>query len=151
LPRRRSPGQPYQQEARGYHPLGIELKAPTLTWAGGDRPGGGSPVWDQSGESVPFTSTRRTLPVATFPLFPPGATRGTRFAIDGMGVIVGPLVKRRSRWLLVGVTSIHLPRRITCALTIGTLVRVAYTEREGRRLVETIQPLPESPPVPRLP
>ena len=103
---------------------------------------------DQSGEFVPFTSTRRTGPVAK-PAISAGATRGTRFAVDGMGVVVGPLVKRRSRWLLVGVTSIHLPRRMTCALAIGPLIQVAYTEREGRRLVETIQPLPESPPVPR--
>lgn len=101
---------------------------------------------------------RRVCPIQFYPSHCPyreipavsaGATRGTRFAVDGMGVVVGPLVKRRSRWLLVGVTTIHLPRRMTCALAIGTLVRVAYTEREGRQLVETIQPLPESPPVPR--
>lgn len=88
-------------------------------------------------------------PYREIPAVSAGPTRGTRFAVDGMGVVVGPLLKRRSRWLLVGVTSIHLPRRMTCALTIGTLVRVAYTEREKRRLVEAIQPLPESPPVPR--
>jgi hypothetical protein len=106
----------------------------------------GLPKNDHSGESVPFPSTRRAVPVAK-PAVSTGATRGTRFAVDGMGVVVGPLLKRRSRWLLIGVTSIHLPRRMTCELAIGTLVRVAYTEREGRRLVETIQPLPESPPM----
>ena len=101
----------------------------------------------------PESLSHSLLPVALFlsrsPLCFRRATRGTRFAGDDMGIVVGPLLKRRSRWLLVGVTSIHLPRRMTCALTIGTLVRVAYTEREGRRLVEAIQPLPESPPVPR--
>lgn len=116
-----------------------EQASQTLAWAAQQRP------------------IRRVCPIQFYPSHCPyreipavstGATRGTRFAVDGMGVVVGPLVKRRSRWLLVGVTSIHLPRRMTCALAIGTLVRVAYTEREGRRLVETIQPLLESPPVP---
>lgn len=50
-----------------------------------------------------------------------------------MGVVIGPLLKRGTRRALIG----------TCDLAIGTLVRVEYTERDGRRMVETIRPLPE--------
>jgi hypothetical protein len=60
-----------------------------------------------------------------------------------MGVLIGPLLERGTRRALVGVTSVYLPRGMTCDLAIGTLVRVEYSERDGRRMVKTIRPLPE--------
>jgi len=60
-----------------------------------------------------------------------------------MTVVIGPLLERGRRRLLVGIMSLYLPRGILCELTIGTLVRVTYHERDGLRIVETIRPLPE--------
>jgi hypothetical protein len=40
----------------------VVILQPPLRWAA---------QTDQSGESVPFTSTRRTVPIAKFPLLPP--------------------------------------------------------------------------------
>jgi hypothetical protein len=59
-----------------------------------------------------------------------------------MAVVIGPLVERGRRRLLVGIMSVYLPRDIRCELAIGTLVRVTYHERDGLRIVETIKPLP---------
>jgi hypothetical protein len=56
-----------------------------------------------------------------------------------MTVVIGPLLERGRRRLLVGTTSVYLPRGMLCELTIGTLVRVT----DGLRIVETIGPLPE--------
>jgi hypothetical protein len=58
-----------------------------------------------------------------------------------MTVVIGPLLERGRRRLLVGTMSV--PRGILCELVIGTLVRVTYHERDGLRIVETIRPLPE--------
>ena len=60
-----------------------------------------------------------------------------------MTVVIGPLLERGRRRLLVGIMSLYLPRGILCELAIGTLVRVTYHERAGLRIVETIRPLPE--------
>ena len=60
-----------------------------------------------------------------------------------MTVMIGPLLERGRRRLLVGTQSVYLPRGILCELMIGTLVRVTYHERNGLRIVETIRPLPE--------
>lgn len=60
-----------------------------------------------------------------------------------MGVMIGPLLERGTRPVLVGITSVYLPQGMTYDLAIGTLVRVVYRERDGRRMVETIRPLPE--------
>jgi hypothetical protein len=60
-----------------------------------------------------------------------------------MTVVIGPLLERGRRRLLVGTMSVYLPRGVRCELAIGTLVRVTYHERDGLRIVETIRPLPE--------
>ena len=60
-----------------------------------------------------------------------------------MTVVIGPLLERGRRRLLVGTMSVYLPRGILCELAIGTLMRVTYHERDGLRIVETIRPLPE--------
>lgn len=60
-----------------------------------------------------------------------------------MTVMIGPLLERGRRRLLVGTLSVYLPRGIRCELAIGTLVRVTYHERDGLRIVDTIRPLPE--------
>jgi hypothetical protein len=60
-----------------------------------------------------------------------------------MAVVIGPLIERGRRRLLVGIMNVYLPRGIRCELAIGTLVRVTYHERNGLRIVETIRPLPE--------
>ena len=60
-----------------------------------------------------------------------------------MTVVIGPLLERGRRRLLVGTMSVYLPRDIRCELAIGTLVRVTYHKRDGLRIVETIKPLPE--------
>jgi hypothetical protein len=60
-----------------------------------------------------------------------------------MAVVIGPLIERGRRRLLVGIMNVYLPRGVRCELEIGTLVRVTYHERNGLRIVETIRPLPE--------
>jgi hypothetical protein len=60
-----------------------------------------------------------------------------------MAVVIGPLLERGRRRLLVGTMSVYLPRGILCELVIGTLVHVTYHERDGLRIVEMIRPLPE--------
>jgi hypothetical protein len=60
-----------------------------------------------------------------------------------MTVVIGPLLERGRRRLLIGTMSVYLPRGILCELVIGRLVRVTYHERDGLRIVETIRPLPE--------
>ena len=60
-----------------------------------------------------------------------------------MTVMIGPLLERGRRRLLVGTLSVYLPRGILCELAIGTLVRVTYHERDGLRIVDAIRPLPE--------
>jgi hypothetical protein len=62
-----------------------------------------------------------------------------------MTVVIGPLVERGRRRLLVGVTAVYRPRGMTCELALGTLVRVTCQEHEGIRTVETIKSLPEPP------
>jgi hypothetical protein len=37
-----------------------------------------------------------------------------------MTVVIGPLVERGRRRLLVGVTAVYLPRGMTCELPLGT-------------------------------
>ena len=60
-----------------------------------------------------------------------------------MTVVIGPLLERGRRRLLVGTMRVYLPRGVPFDLAIGTFVRVTYHERDGLRIVETIRPLPE--------
>ena len=59
-------------------------------------------------------------------------------------VVVGPILERDGERLRVGAGStVFLRHGATCNLPVGTLVRVTFTQRDGRKEVETIQPLPE--------
>ena len=60
------------------------------------------------------------------------------------GIIVAPLTDAGPDRIVVGGRTLWLRDGETCAYTVGTPIRVAYTVVDGRRLIDGIMPVPGS-------
>jgi len=73
------------------------------------------------------------------------AVSGTPIAgASSMGVLIGPLLERGTRRALVGVTSVYLPRGMTCDLAIGTLSGSSIASAMGGEWLRRSGPCPRS-------
>jgi hypothetical protein len=65
------------------------------------------------------------------------------------GIISGPLAEVHSDRIVIGLRTLHLRAGESCDFAIGTGVEVTYTERDGRKNVNSITPLERRPARPR--
>ena len=54
------------------------------------------------------------------------------------GVVVGRLTQSHPDRIIMGATTLYLGDGAACTFPVGTLLQVVYTERDGRRCVESV-------------
>jgi hypothetical protein len=60
------------------------------------------------------------------------------------GVVVGRLNESHPDRIVVGSSILYLREGVPCAHAVGTFIGVTYTtEQDGRRLVESLEPMGE--------
>ena len=57
------------------------------------------------------------------------------------GVVVGRLKESHSDRIIVGSSTLYLREGVLCTHPVGTFLGVTYTEQDGRRLVDSLEPM----------